>query len=317
MDICEIREAHRRIKPFIRQTPLYSSSFYSRAVDGDVYLKLENLQEIGSFKIRGALNRMLQLNEDERERGVLTASAGNHGQGLALSAKLLGIKATVIVPGNAPRTKMEAIKNYGATLRILGKDYSEAEIQARELEKETGMIFISPYNDAGVITGQGTIGLEILDEKPDIDIIVAPVGGGGLISGVSVAAKSIKPSIQIIGVQSETSPVIYESLKAGKIVDMELEESIAEGLHGLLEKDTISFDFIKDHVDDVVLVSEDEIKAAIKLFLKTHGLVVEGAGAVGLAALPRYKELFKGKKTAVLVTGRNIDGELLRKIVCG
>ena len=317
MDICDIREAHRRIKLFIRQTPLYSSLYYSRIVDGDVYLKLENLQEIGSFKIRGALNRMLQLSEEERARGVLTASAGNHGQGLALSAKLLGIKATVIVPGNAPRTKMDAIKSYGAALRILGRDYSEAEKQAKELEKETGMIFISPYNDARVIAGQGTIGLEILDEKTDIDLIVAPVGGGGLISGISVAAKSISPTIKIIGVQSEASPVIYESLKAGKIVDLELGESIAEGLHGLLEKNTISFDFIKEYVDDVVLVSEEEIKVAIKLFLETHGLVVEGAGAVGLAALTTYKELFKGKKTAVLVTGRNIDGELLRKIVCG
>jgi len=316
MDIDDIREAHRRIKPFIRQTPLYSSSYYSRTVDGDVYLKLENLQEIGSFKIRGALNRMLQLGQEERERGVLTASAGNHGQGVALSARLLGIKATVIVPGNAPGTKMEAIKRYGATLKILGKDYSEAEKQAKELEEETGMVFISPYNDAGVIAGQGTIGLEILDEKPDIDIIVAPVGGGGLISGVSVAAKAISPTIKIIGVQSETSPVIYESLKAGKIVDPELGESIAEGLHGLLEKDTISFDIIREHVDDVVLVSEDDIRNAIKIFLETHGLVVEGAGAVGLAALIKYRERFKGKKTAVLVTGRNIDGALLRKIVC-
>jgi len=315
MNIDDIRDAHRRIRPYVRRTPLYSSPFYSSAVEGEVYLKLECLQEIGSFKIRGALNRMLQLTEEERERGVLTASAGNHGLGVTLGARLLGIPATIIVPGNAPQTKKDKIRDYGARLRILGKDYTEAEKRARELEKETGMIFVSPYNDRDVIAGQGTIGLEILEEQPDIDTMVVPIGGGGLISGIALAAKSLKSDITIIGVQSESSPVIYESLKAGRIVEMKLGESIAEGLHGLLERSTVSFGIIRDHVDDVVLVSEEEIRAAIRLFLEKHGLVVEGAGAVGLAALLRYKERFKDRKTAVIVSGRNIDTGLLREIL--
>ena len=318
LGIGEIRDARRRIGGVVRKTPLIYSQFFSEVAGGDVYLKLENLQVTGAFKIRGALYKMLKLTDEEKKRGVVAASSGNHAQGVAYAARMLGIKALIIVPKNTPKVKIDAIKSYGVELMVHGDYYDEAEAKAREFEREAGMVYVSPYNDADVIAGQGTIGLEILEELPDADVIIAPVGGGGLISGVAIAAKSINPEIGIIGVQSFASPVMYECIKAGKIIKVEnLGESIAEGLHGGIEDGSITFDIVREYVDEILLVGEDEIKEAIRLFLEHHHQVAEGSGAVGLAALLRYKGRFANRKMVVIVSGGNIDLELLKSILCG
>jgi len=299
----------------VRRTPLEDSPFFSKACGGEVYLKFENLQLTGSFKIRGALNKMLQLSTEERERGVVTASAGNHAQGVGYGVKMLRIGATVVVPRNTPKTKIEAIRRYGVDLRVHGDDYDEAERKARELERELGKIYVSPYNDYEVIAGQGTVGLEIWEEKSDLDIVLVPVGGGGLISGIALALKSLNPEVRVVGVQSKASPVMYESIKRGEIVEIPVEESIAEGLHGGIEKGSVTFDLVKELVDEIILVEEKDIETAITLFLEHHHQVAEGAGAVGLAALMRCKRRFKDQRIGVVVSGGNIDISLMKKVL--
>ncbi|HJZ18771.1 MAG TPA: threonine/serine dehydratase [Candidatus Nanoarchaeia archaeon] len=312
IDLNCIKEAHARINEFIVKTPLIKSSFYSDAIDGEAYLKLENSQLTNSFKIRGVLNKMLKLSDDEKKRGVLAVSSGNHAQGIGHVSKMLGINAKVVVPENTPKIKIDMIKKYGVELNVFGENYLTAEIKARELERKTGMVYISPYNDFDVIAGAGTVGLEILNELSDANAIIMPVGGGGLISGVAVAVKSINPHIKIIGAQSEASPVMHESVKAGKIVNIEVEESIAEGLQGGIEKNSVTFNLIKNYADEILLVSEDEIKDAMRTFLQQHNQIAEGSGAVGLAALVRYRKQFKKQKVAIVVSGGNFDREKLK-----
>jgi len=316
LEFKEIYLAQRRIQGIVRRTPLEYSPFFSEVGGGDVYLKLENLQLTNSFKIRGALNKMLQLSKEERRRGVVTASAGNHAQGVGYGAKMLGIRATIVVPRNTPKTKVEAIQRYGVELIIHGDTYDEAERKARELEKDLSKVYVSSYNDYDVIAGQGIVGLEMWEEKSDLDVILVPVGGGGLISGIALALKSLNPQVEAIGVQSKASPVMYESLKQGKIVEIPMEESIAEGLHGGIEKGSVTFNLVKEFVDDILLVKEEDIETAILLFLEHQHQVVEGAGAVGLAALLKQKERFKGQKVGVVVSGGNIDISLMRKMLC-
>ncbi len=315
MNLETIREARERINPYIRETPLYHSSCYSQALGAEVFLKLELLQEIGSFKIRGAVNAILQLSEKEKVRGVLTSSAGNHGQALACAARMVGVSSTVVVPQNTPETKMKAMKRFGAEVIVFGRDYGETEQKGRQLERKTGRVFISPYNHPHIIAGQGTIALELLEAEPGLDTLLVPVGGGGLIAGIALAAKALKPGITIIGVQDEACPVFVESLKAGKIVDVPYRHSIAEGIHGLVEKETITFPFIQKYVDEMLLVSEDDIKEAIRTLTKRHCLVVEGAGAATSAALQKYKTMFRGRRLAVLVSGGNIDSKSLKEIL--
>lgn len=315
MEFKEIYLAKRRIQGLVRRTPLEYSPFFSEACGGEVYLKLENLQLTGSFKIRGALNKMLQLDEEERGRGVVTASAGNHAQGVGYAAKMLGIEVTVVVPRNTPRTKIEAIGRYGVDLRLYGEIYDEAEVKARELERELSKVYISPYNDYDVIAGQGTVGLEMWEERSDLEAVLVPVGGGGLLSGVAVALKSLNPGIEVIGVQSKASPVMYESIKRGEIVEIPMGESVAEALHGGIEKGSVTFEIVKDLIDEIILVEEDDIKTAIALFLEHHHQVTEGAGAVGLAALMACGERFRGRKVGVVISGGNIDISLLREIL--
>ena len=316
LEFKEIYLAQRRIQGIVRRTPLEYSPFFSEVGGGDVYLKLENLQLTNSFKIRGALNKMLQLSKEERRRGVVTASAGNHAQGVGYGAKMLGIRATIVVPRNTPKTKVEAIQRYGVELIIHGDTYDEAERKARELEKDLSKVYVSSYNDYDVIAGQGIVGLEMWEEKSDLDVILVPVGGGGLISGIALALKSLNPQVEAIGVQSKASPVMYESLKQGKIVEIPMEESIAEGLHGGIEKGSVTFNLVKEFVDDILLVKEEDIETAILLFLEHQHQVVEGAGAVGLAALLKQKERFRGQKVGVVVSGGNIDISLMRKMLC-
>jgi len=316
MNLLDVIRAENRIREYIRKTPMEYSEYYSGVTGGKVFMKLESLQVTGSFKVRGALNKIITLSDEERSRGVVTASAGNHGKALAYASMLFGIKAVIFVPEYAPKTKIEAIKGYGAELKIVEGSYDKAEKKAHEYAVEHNMTFVSPYNDPQIISGQGTIGLEILRDKPSIENIVVPVGGGGLISGISLAAKEINPEIRVYGVQSASSPVMYESLKAGRIVEVELKPSIAEGLHGNIEKGSITFDVIKKYVDEMLLVEEEDIANAIRDLVKHHQLISEGAGAAGLAAIHRYRDKFKGEETAVVVSGRNIDLERIKKILC-
>ena len=311
----EIRDAQRAIAPFVVPTPLVRSQFLSNLCGGDVFLKLENLQVTNSFKIRGAFNRFLHLSLEEKARGIVTASAGNHGQAVAFAARKLNFPAKIVVPKNTPRIKIEGIKKYGVELVLFGDIYDEAEQKAKALAREEGLVFVSPYNDELIIAGHGTIGLEIIKALPNVDTVIVPVGGGGLISGISIALKSIKPNVCVIGVQSEASPVMYESFKAGRIVDARMTESIAEGLSGGIEKDSVTFKIAQEYVDKVLLIREETIRRAIFLLWDSEKQVVEGSGAAAIAPILENKRVFAGKTVVSVMTGGNIEAELFQSIL--
>jgi threonine dehydratase len=247
--------------------------------------------------------------------GIITASAGNHGQAVAYAAKNLGFSARIIVPTTTPHVKVEGIRRWGADLILFGDCYDEAEAHAKQLAKKDGCAYISPYDDELVITGHGTAGLEIVESLPNVDAIIVPVGGGGLISGVSIAAKGLKPNIEIVGVQSEASPVMFESLKAGKIVKVSKRKTIAEGLSGSVEKGSLTFEIAKHCIDRILLVKEETIRKAVYVLCTQERIVAEGSGAAAVAPLLENKALFRGKTVACLITGGNIDGELLNEIL--
>lgn len=291
------------------------SQFLSDFCGGEVYLKLENLQITSSFKIRGALNKMLHLSTEEKARGVVTASAGNHGLAVAVAGGRLGVSVKIVVPRSTPKVKIDKIRKRNAELVLHGDIYDDAEQEAIDLARREDLTYVSPYNDKLVIAGQGTIGLEILEDLPGVDVVLAPVGGGGLISGISVAVKSLKPSVRVLGVQSEAAPVMYKSLKAGRIIDVEMRKSIADGLFGGIEKGSITFDIVQGHVDDSLLVNEDTIRKAIFLLWEQEKQISEGAGAVSIAAIMENKDLFTRKETVALISGGNIEGKLLQSIL--
>ena len=292
------------------------SNFLSSLCQGTVYLKLENTQLSHSFKIRGAFNKMLRLTPEERQKGIITCSSGNHGLATAIAAKKMGIAAKIVIPETTPRKKVDKIKKYNVDLVLYG-DYDEAEQKALELAHKEGKTYISPYNDPDVIKGQGTIGLEILEDFPEVEKVLVPVGGGGLIAGIATAIKNKNRSIEVIGVQSEASPVMYESLKAGRILkseELKIQNSIADGLSGGIEEGSITFTIIQKNVDKVVLVKEKSIKEAIRLLWEKDNQVVEGAGAVCPAVVIENKEQFKNKKTVIIISGGNINDELFNEI---
>jgi threonine dehydratase len=314
MELRDFYEAKKRIRNWIRHTPLEHSPSLSKHIGGEVYLKLENYQLTSSFKIRGATNKILLLNDEERARGVVTASSGNHAQGLGYAAKQLGIRAKVVVPEITPRVKIDAIKKYDVELIIYGKEYMDSERLAHKIEHKEGMVFVSAYNDIDLIRGQGTIGLEMIDDNPELDTILIPIGGGGLASGVSMVYK-MATEANVIGIQSESSPVMYECIKKGYIHDIPLQDTYADGLHGGLEQDSITFEICRDNIDDWIILKESEILDAIKYMLYERHILVEGAGAVGIAALLREPSLWKGKKIGVVISGGNLGIETLRLII--
>jgi threonine dehydratase len=314
MQLSDFYAARRRIGHLIRKTPLEFSPFLSDACGGEVWLKLENQQLNGSFKARGALNKILQLSEEERRQGIVAASSGNHAQGVGYAARMLGIDATIVVPGNTPMVKIEAIRRHGVELVVHGEEYMDAERLAREMERNQGLTFVSPYNDLEVIAGQGTMGLEMMEAMPGLETILVPVGGGGLISGVGCAVKSINDAVEVIGVQSVASPVMSESIKRGRIVEMELGDSVAEALHGGIEEGSVTFEMCRKYVDGFILVQEEAIVKAIASLLSRQRQIVEGAGAVGVAAIMENPERFRGRKAGVVISGANIDEELLRHV---
>ena len=310
----DIQDAREAIAPFVKCTPLVQSRFLTTYCGCPLFLKLENLQITSSFKPRGVFNKLLHLNVEEKNRGIITASAGNHGQAVAYAAQKLGYYARVVVPEPTPKVKIDGIKKYGADLVLFGGNYDEAERKAKELARRDGCVYISPYNDEYIIAGHGTIGLEILEALSDIDVVMVPLGGGGLLSGVSIAVKSIRPDVQVIGVQSKSSPVMYESLKAGKIVAVEKAgNSVAEGLSGNVGP--ITFEIVKKYVDRVVLVKEETLRNAVYLLWVHDRQVVEGSGAAAVAPVIENKPLFKGKRVVSVVTGGNIDSDLFKNML--
>jgi threonine dehydratase len=312
-----IQQAQKTIAPYAKPTPLTHSKFLSELCSDDVFLKLENQQVTHSFKIRGVINKLLNLSPEEKARGVVTASAGNHGQAVAFGAQKRGFSAKIVVPTNTPKIKVDGIKQYGADLLLFGETYSEAEKKAKEIATQEGCLYISPYNDELIVAGHGTVGLEILKALPNVDVVIVPVGGGGLISGISIAVKSQKPNVQVIGVQSEASPIMYESLKAGKIVPPHRHEpyTIAEGLSGGIEKGSITFTIAQQYVDEVMLVREESIRHAVYLLWKNEKQVVEGSGVAGVAMLLENNDSFTGQTVAVIITGGNIDDSLFKSIL--
>ncbi len=315
--IQNIENAQKAIAPYAKTTPLVRSKFLSELCNADVYLKLENLQVTHSFKIRGVMNKLLNLTSEEKAKGVVTASAGNHGQAVAFGAKQLGFKAKIVVPINTPKIKIDGIKQFGAELVLHGATYPESELKAKELSQVEGLLYISPYNDELIIAGHGTVGLEVLKELPKVDVVVVPVGGGGLISGVSIALKNLKPNVQILGVQSAAVPIMFESLKSGEIVKAHRHEpnTIAEGLSGGIEKGSITFTIVQMYVDDVFLVREESIRHAVYLLWVNEKEVMEGSGAAAVALLLENKELFVGKTVALVLTGGNIDDSVFQTLL--
>jgi threonine dehydratase len=311
----DVQEARKAVAPFVKCTPLVRSQFLSNLCDGDVFLKLENLQITGSFKPRGAFNKLLHLRAEEKDKGIITASAGNHGQAVAFAARKLGYPARIVVPETTPKIKIDGIKKYGAGLVLFGDTYDEAEQKAKDLAREDGCAYISPYDDELIIAGHGTIGLEIVETLPTVDTVIVPVGGGGLISGICIAIKGVKRKVQIIGVQSEASPVMHDSLKAGKIVHARKTETIAEGLSGGIEKGSVTFKIAQECVDSVLLVREETIKRAVYVLWSYEKQVTEGSGAAAIAPIMENKNVFAGETVVAVITGGNIDAALFQSIL--
>lgn len=310
----DIYLARRKIAPIANRTPLLRSDWLAERVGGSVYLKLENLQETGSFKIRGAANKLLNLPPRMRERGTLTVSSGNHGRALAYVARQLGIRAVVGLTEAVPEVKREAIRSLGTEAIVLGQTYAEALACASRLQEEQGLVMIHPFDDPLVIAGQGTIGLELLEDLPEIDTVVVPLSGGGLLGGIALALKSAHAGIRTIGVSMERGPAMVESLRAGKVVEVVEEPTLADALAGGIAPNVYTFDVIQKYVDEAVLVSEEEIAGAMAYALARHHLVVEGGGAVGIAALLYGKVARPGQHVAVVVSGGNVDLSLLLEI---
>ena len=278
-----------------------------------MFLKLECFQLTGSFKLRGAMAKLSSLNEEERSRGVLTVSAGNHGLAVAHCSEVLGLDATIVVPESASRAKVNSIRRYPVTLIERGATYDDAERAARAMELESGKTFVSPYNDHEVIAGQGTIGLELLEDVPDLDAVVVPVGGGGLLAGIAIAVKSIAPHIKIFGAEPTVSPTMSAALEAGRIVEIEEDPTIADGCAGNVEPGSVSFPIIQRVVDGMILVSEESLRNRIAGIAREEHLMIEGSAAVSIAALT--DDRLEGKRVAAIVSGRNISLNLFGEVI--
>lgn len=308
----KIYHASYALKNVIRKTDLIHAPKINP--ESEIYLKTENLQITGSFKVRGAYYKISQLGEEEKARGVIACSAGNHAQGVALAAAKNGIKSLICLPDGAPISKVEATKSYGADVCLVEGVYDDAYNKAIELRDEKGYTFIHPFDDENVIAGQGTIGLELLDQLPDIDAVIAPIGGGGLISGLAFAVKQLKPDIKVYGVQASGAPSMVMSLESGKIECLDSVSTIADGIK-VKEPGVNTFDMCQKYVDEIVTVTDDEISSAILALIEQHKLISEGAGAVSVAAAMFNKAPVKGKKTVCLVSGGNIDVTILSRVI--
>ena len=310
----DVKEAYEVLKPIVKHTSLEKSKTFSKLTKTNVYLKLENLQTTGSFKIRGAYNKIYHLSKKERERGIVCASAGNHAQGVAHASKLMGVKSTVFMPIYTPPTKIIATKAYGAEVVLEGATYDDAAEAAKKYSEEKKLTFVHAFNDHYVIAGQGTIGIEIFESLPEVDAVVVPIGGGGLICGIALALKTLKPKVKVIGVEAEGAQSMKKSLEENKIVPMKSINTIADGIAVKTPKE-ITFDLAKKYVDEVVVVNDEEIANALYLLLQRAKLVVEPAGAVGLAAILSKKINLPGKNVVAVLSGGNVNLSLLTQII--
>ena len=315
LSLADIREARERVSDVARHTPLERSRSFSEMSGADLHLKLENFQRTGAFKIRGAMNRIQTLSETEREAGVVTASAGNHAQGVALAASRAGVDATVVMPKFAPVSKVKATRGYGASVRLEGVDYDEAQAYAHQLERDEGRTYVHAFDDPVVMAGQGTLGLEIVDDCPDLDTVVVPIGGGGLISGVAVAIKQQLPDVRVVGVQAEGAASAAKSLEAGEVTEIDSVDTIADGIATRSVGDR-TLEVMEEYVDEVVTVDDREIALALTLLLERAKTLVEGAGAVALAAvLSEAFEYDDGETVVAALCGGNIDLNRLGTVV--
>jgi len=310
----DIEAARERIRNTIYLSPCAYSETFSRMTGNTVFFKLENLQMTGSFKERGALNRLLALSKEETKRGVIAASAGNHGMAVAFHCQRLGIPATVVMPVHAPLIKVTSVQRYGGHIRLYGSDYDAAFDEAQRLGGQEGLNIIHAFNDPWVVSGQGTLGLELHEQSPALDAVIVPVGGGGLIAGIALALKRLQPTIRIIGVQAEQAPSMRAALDKGKVVQLPPTATIADGI-AVRAVGEIPLGLVQKHVDEIVTVDEGEIANAVMLLLEIEKTVAEGAAAVPLAALVNRKIALKGKRVALIVSGGNIDMNLISRII--
>ena len=314
--IDDIRKAQDTIKDIVKRTDILESTKLSLLTNANIYYKCENLQKTGSFKVRGACNKIANLTEEEKSKGVIASSAGNHAQGVALGAKMNNIEATIVMPSTAPLAKVTATKSYGANVVLEGLVYDDAYAKAVEIQKETGATFLHPFNDKYVIAGQGTIGLEIFEQMNNkVDTILCPIGGGGIIAGIATAAKALNPNVKIVGVQTANIPSMYESMKSGKVTTAFKSTSVADGI-SVKTVGELTFDIAKDLLDEVILVEEDEIAEAVLFLMENQKVVAEGSGAVTTAAILTGKYKPKENENVVLIiSGGNIDVNTLNRIV--
>jgi len=313
MDIADVRGAAERIDGIIRDLPVQGARWLSDQVGGPVYLVPENLQRAGSFKIRGAYNRIAQLSDEERARGVVAASAGNHAQGVALAGQLLGVNVTVFMPVDASIPKIQATKGYGADVRFFGTTVDEALVEARKFSDETGAVLIHPFDHEHVVAGQGTLGLEILGKIPDVKTVVVCTGGGGLLAGVAYAIKQLKPDVRVIGVQAEGASTYPQSLEAGAPIVRERMNTMADGI-AIARPGDVPFELVQQHVDEFRIVSEDELSRAVLMLLERAKLVVEPSGAAATAAVMQAPQDFE-PPVAVTLSGGNVDSLVLLRII--
>jgi threonine dehydratase len=307
--------AAERIGGLIRETPLEYSPFFSRQTGAEVYLKLENFQHTGSFKLRGASNRLKTLSAAIRAKGCVAASSGNHGAAVAYAMQKLDTKGVIFVPEQTSSAKVAAIRSYGGDVRFFGNDGLDTEIHAREYAEQEGMMYLSPYNDAVVIAGQGTCGIEIAKQLPDVAAVFVAVGGGGLISGIASVLKARNPNVRIIGCQPEVSAVMAKSVAAGRILDLPSGPTLSDGTAGGIEPGAITFELCRDLVDEFILVSEAKIADAVREYIDAQHQLIEGAAGVAIAAMLADTNLEKGAKTVVIICGANISRESLKCII--
>ncbi|MDZ5253270.1 threonine ammonia-lyase [Clostridium sp. LIBA-8841] len=300
----KIIKAKKNIEDIVIKTPLIYSEVFSRKSENQVYMKCENLQLTGAYKIRGALNKIRSLSEKEKARGVVCSSAGNHAQGVAFAASQASVKSTIVMPKTTPLLKIQSTKDLGGNVVLSGYVYDDAFNEAKRIEEEEGTLFIHPFNDIDVIYGQGTVALEIFEDLKDVDVILCPIGGGGLISGVSLAAKELNPNVKIIGVQAEGANAMEQSFKSGEIINLKSVDTIADGI-AVKKPGDLTFNFIKEYVDDIITVSDHEIVEAFFTLSEKHKLLAEASGAVSLAASSKLN--FKDKNIVSIISGGNID----------
>lgn len=307
--------AANRIGPSIRETPLDFSPYFSEKTGARVYLKLENLQHTGSFKLRGAFNKLLSLTPEQRRAGCVTASSGNHGAAIAHAMKKLGVKGVIFVPEQTSPTKVAAIKLAGGDVRFFGTDGLDTETHAREYADANDMAYLSPYNDIEVIAGQGSVGVEVARQLSQVDAVFIAVGGGGLISGIGAFLKSVNPSVEIVSCQPAASAVMTESVKAGKILDMPSSATLSDGTAGGIEHGSLTFELCRDVVGRYVVVDEGEIASAMREFIDSHHMLIEGAAGVAIAGFLQTAADYRDKNVVIVICGGNISRETLKRVI--